>query len=351
LDTVYESDNAGFREVWAGVVGAMENASTGSTTLETMDAYKIALPVSLASAKLDASITFCSINSRPITFNGLSKDNCSELLSSMLHWLFTFFSACASPENFLVRATTAPPQNIPSENGEQKVALAGGSNMKQCVSPFAATGISVVDICSPGWTPTAGNITMLAEKIKATAIKGLKGIVLDLFGNIVLRFEQFDGSTALPYKSNGSFHLGGKVVCCNTEQFKKIVVSVSPIFQARGNIPCVVMPPMPRFLFVRCCSDTSHCTNANEQNYKETLLTDYIALRTVLIRQLVSLGCKNFKVLDTCCATGCPATSNTPTRIAELKNVTASDGVHFSKAGYSNIVNRCSACLSAMNEC
>jgi hypothetical protein len=166
LDTVYESDNAGFREVWAGVVGAMENASTGSTTLETMDAYKIALPVSLASATLDASITFCSINSRPITFNGLSKDNCSELLSSMLHWLFTFFRACASPENFLVRATTAPPQNIPSENGEQKVMLAGGSNMKQCVSPFAATGISVVDICSPGWTPTVGNVTMLAEKIK-----------------------------------------------------------------------------------------------------------------------------------------------------------------------------------------
>jgi hypothetical protein len=126
---------------------------------------------------------------------------------------------------------------------------------------------------------------------------------------------------------------------------------VSLILQAPGNTPCVVIPPMPRFLFVRCCSDTSHCTNANEQNYEETLLTDYIALRTVLIRQLVSLGCKNFKVLDTCCATGCPATSNTSTRIAELKNVTASDGVHFSKVGYSNIVKRCSTCLMAMNKC
>jgi hypothetical protein len=90
LDTVYESDNAGFREVWAGVVAAMENASTGATTLETMDAYKIALPVSLASATLDASITFCSINSCPITFNGLSKDNCAELLSSLLHWFSRF---------------------------------------------------------------------------------------------------------------------------------------------------------------------------------------------------------------------------------------------------------------------
>ncbi len=222
--------------------------------------------------------------------------------------------------------------------------------MKHCVSPFAATGISVIDICSLGWTPTVSYVTMLAEKIKSAASKGMKGIVLDLFWNIALRFEQFDGSTALPYKSNGSFHLGWKVVCCNTEQFKKVVVSVSPIFQARGNIPCVVIPPMPRLLFVRCCSDTSHCTNANEQNYKENLLTDNIALRTVLIRQLVSLGCKNFKVLDTCCATGCPATSNTSTRIAELKNVTAGDGVHFSKAGYSNIVHRCTACLSGMNE-
>ncbi len=79
------------------------------------------------------------------------------------------------------------------------MALAGGSNMKHCVSHFAATGVSVTDICSPGWTPTVDNVAMLAEKIKAAASNGLNGIVLDLFGNIALRFEQFDGSTALPY--------------------------------------------------------------------------------------------------------------------------------------------------------
>jgi hypothetical protein len=278
LETIYESDNAGFRDVWAGVVGAMENASTGSTTLDNMDAYKIALPMSLTSVALDSSVTFCSINSRPITYNGLSKDKCTELLSSLLHWLFTFFRACASPESFLARAKSAPTQSIPSENGERKVALAGGSNMKHCVSHFAATGVSVTDICSPGWTPTVDNVAMLAEKIKAAASNGLNGIVLDLFGNIALRFEQFDGSSALPYKSTGTFHLCGKVVCCSVEQFRKIVISVSPIIRARRSIPCVVIPPMPRFLFVRCCSDTGHCTNANEQKYKETLLTDFIAL-------------------------------------------------------------------------
>jgi hypothetical protein len=40
---VYDSDPLGFHEVWMQVVTAMEECSTGTTTLDVMDSYKIAL--------------------------------------------------------------------------------------------------------------------------------------------------------------------------------------------------------------------------------------------------------------------------------------------------------------------
>jgi hypothetical protein len=78
FSSVYENDNKGLHETWSSLVEAMENISTGSTRTEIMDSYKVALPSTLTSNNLDTCTTFCSNNSRPITFPGLSKDICSE---------------------------------------------------------------------------------------------------------------------------------------------------------------------------------------------------------------------------------------------------------------------------------
>ncbi len=97
LNTVYENSACSFHETWVRLVEAMENTSKGSTTLDVMDSYKVALPSSLNVESLDASITFCSHSSRPITTSGLSKDTCDELLSSLLEQVFVNFRACATP--------------------------------------------------------------------------------------------------------------------------------------------------------------------------------------------------------------------------------------------------------------
>jgi hypothetical protein len=46
--------------------------------------------------------------------------------------------------------------------------------------------------------------------------------VFDLLGNSSVRFEQFGGTTALPFKSNSKFHIAGKVVVTPPETFRKI---------------------------------------------------------------------------------------------------------------------------------
>jgi lysophospholipase L1-like esterase len=121
-----------------------------------------------------------------------------------------------------------------------------------------------------------------------------------------------------------------------------------PIIKAKGAKPAVIIPPLPRYLFTRCCSDADHCTNANEENFSAKLLTNFVQLRNELIKQLVSEGITNFKVMDLCCVTNCSLTANTASRLEELKKVTASDGVHFTGTGYTNLAKRCSDCLKTL---
>jgi hypothetical protein len=124
--SVYDTSPLGFHDVRLELVAAMEENSSGSITLDVMDSYKLALPSTLQSRALDKTVTFCTNNSRPVTFAGLSKDRCDELLGSLLRCLFENFRACLRPEIYLARADVT---NIPSENTGKKVTLVGASNL------------------------------------------------------------------------------------------------------------------------------------------------------------------------------------------------------------------------------
>jgi lysophospholipase L1-like esterase len=172
--------------------------------------------------------------------------------------------------------------------------------------------------------------------------------VFDLFGNSSIRFEQFDGTTALPFRANGKYHLGGKIVTAPADIFRRVIENVIPIIKEKGNKPCVIVPPLPRYLFARCCSSPEHCTNMQEKNYQETIMSGFIRLRTDLIKQLVTLGLTNFKVMDACCPANCSLTADISERIAEMKKITAKDGIHFVDAGYKKIAERVTTCMAAM---
>jgi hypothetical protein len=147
---VYDSDPLGFHEVWIQMVAAMEECSTGTTTLDVMDSYKIALPSTLATVKLDRTVTFCSNNSRPVVFNGLPKDRCCELLGSLLKFLYENFRACACPESYLERADVTINQ---SEIRENVVTLVGASNLGYSMAHFSDPNMTIVGVTVAGCRP------------------------------------------------------------------------------------------------------------------------------------------------------------------------------------------------------
>jgi hypothetical protein len=206
----------------------------------------------------------------------------------------------------------------------------------------------VVDHTTPGWIPSLDNIAKMQRTIGSDTSLG-SAYVFDLLGNSSLRYEQFDGTTALPFKMGGRFHFGGKVVTTPPEIFKKTVESIVPIIMKKGGNPGVIIPPLPRGLFSRCCKDDGHCTNVNDENFAAELLSGFIGLRTDLIRHLVKAGISNFKVLDACCVTNCVTTANLPEQLEGLQKVTLADGIHFNQDGYSNMVDRAFKCIETMS--
>jgi hypothetical protein len=70
-----------------------------------------------------------------------------------------------------------------------------------------------------------------------------KAFVFDLLGNSLVRFEQFDETTSLPYKSNGRLHLGGKIVTTPPDT-RHVVL----IIKAKGTKSAVIILSLSRYL-------------------------------------------------------------------------------------------------------
>jgi hypothetical protein len=99
------------------------------------------------------------------------------------------------------------------------------------VPHFADSSMQFEDVTSPGWTASAENIEKLRNTVETESMSAA-GLVFDILGNSSVRYEQFDGTTSLPFYSDGKYHLGGKVVITPTDVFKKVVNNVLPIFKA-----------------------------------------------------------------------------------------------------------------------
>jgi hypothetical protein len=266
------------------------------------------------------------------------------LLGSLLKFLFENFRACARPEAYLVRADETINQ---SEKSESIVTLVGASNLGYSMAHFSDSNMTIVGITVAGWTPCPENISQMIATVEEKT-KTSTAFVFDLLGNSSVRFEQFDGTTSLPFKSNGKFHLAGKVITTPPEIFKKVVHAITPIIKAIGSKPCIVLPPLPRYVFARCCNDKGHCINADDPEYQSFMMSGFVWLKNDLIKQLVSNGVSNFKVMDTCCVTSVPTTATIGERLSELKKVSSGDGIHFTAEGYQHMASHVIECLKTL---
>ncbi len=168
----------GWSRPWTG--------SLGTTRLDTMISHKVALPSSLSVTNLDFFVTFASNSSRPITFEGLSKYTCDELLCSLLGSIWEKHNWDTGPEDG-ARWSQQPKTHFCWLQGPWTVLY----------GLFTSWLFGLPD-----------SIEELTKETRYCVDIGAVAFVFDLFCSTSVRCEQFDDSSASLSKARADSHFG-----------------------------------------------------------------------------------------------------------------------------------------------
>jgi hypothetical protein len=223
----------------------------------------------------------------------------------------------------------------------KSVVVIGASNMRRLVPILQANGFAVSDLSSPGWLATEENVSTLIRTMSTTTLPPGSFVIMELFGNTVFRFEQFDGSLSLPFKDGTGYHMGGAITTVDENIFKKLIHLLGEVLMSAQSYIKIIIPPLPRYLFHRCCNRTGHSTNVGNDSHSMDLLSRTYKLEELLKTELTTLGVENFWVLNGVGGLlGLPLTDNKiPIEeiLLDLKGVFHTDGVHYTESTYRNL--------------
>jgi hypothetical protein len=328
--TVYQNNVLGIASVWDSLIVTLCKTDEDGLDLGYNEHYSVAMPSFLAPNAPLRNFKFKS-NSSHTTTRGMDCVASKELLSSLISKLKCTFATYANTEEIF----SAEPAELESMLVSKTVHIFGGSNMRKIIPELEKNGFVVVDNTIPGWVPNPANIAKLSEKIESAKPDDI--VVADLLTNTAYRYEQVDGTLALPYKSDGKYHFDGEIRICTTANLKSIFCSLKPAL-LKCKCHLVLTPPMPRHIHDRCCLSLDHCTNVGTEKHAEKMLGHVNTLRTACISNLEQIGAKKFSVPDVV-KLAMPACIGIPEYAAALKSLMKPDGVHFTDSGYSCIAN------------
>jgi hypothetical protein len=331
----------------APVNQAIKN-STGGTVLASPEAYTIPLPCSLDESTAGEPYTFYVTSSRPSVLTRIDKGQQEELLNCIANNLSRDFKIPLDIRSSSVNVTAN--QGGVVKEPVTRLILIGASNLQRTTAHFTSLGYEVLSYCTPGWLATPSNVAALLQKLESLPVGRETALVLDLFGNSTCRFVQFDGSSSLPIKTGGGYHLLGDVVVCNEANFDKIVDILNPLLTVLPGLLRIIVPPQPRYIFNGCCNEPTHSTNVGEPSHSEKLLSSLISLRARLKKTLASKIDKTFWLADSCCQVGEAAATPVAAKLAKLRTLCHPDGVHFTPEGDRNSAKNIASYVNALND-
>ena len=336
LARVYDGLGQGMSSCWGTLVIKLMEKATGHTQLTNIETYTVTLPVSLDPNSGSSPLTFCTNSSRPSILERMEQEQIGELLGSISTTL---------EKDFGIDIRTDPANvTVPEGTQVQKVVLVGASILKKTTGYMRAEGVEVVDMCVPGWSLTPENVAELTGRLRQLDNPSPVVYVLDLFGNSIFRFIDFDGTVSRPYKRDGHYHMPGEVTVVGEEVQHKLIQMAAPIWETVAGKHCIIMAPTPRYLFHKCCGNTAHCTNVEKDGHPEHFLKEVMQVRTRLKRSIAPGSHGKLWVSDSCEVLKGPAGLTAAERAAALREVSATDGVHFSEAGYFNLATNVLKC-------
>ncbi len=338
FEKVYDKNSLGVLPVWKKMVEYLGKTDEDGLDLGFTDIYTVALPCTLAPGALLVPFKFKN-SSNHTTLRGLDSLASYELVRTLLNLLQCNFATVAnSDELFSAEPAT---QSFGGKDISQ-IIVCGGSNLSKIVQKLANMGYTVLDLTAKGWTPTEKNIQTLSEALKSLPEQPGTVAILDLLGNVAYREMQLDGTLALPRKSEGKYHIDGKVHVCGKMSLTTLITSLKPVLDLL-KFPLIFTSPIPRYLFNGCCTSEDHCIGVDTEDYVKSLLQETLSLRAVCKTALQTLGAKTGWVPDLI-GNLLPACNDISEQATGLRHIMAADGVHFTLQGYEKLADTLFKC-------
>ena len=329
LARVYAGVVHGMSSSWGLVTIKVMELAVGHTQLANVETYTVSLPTGLDPNLGSTPLAFCANSSRSSILNKMDQEQIDGLLDAV--------SGTLGRELSIDVRINAANVKAGGDIQARKVILVGASVLKRAGECMAVNGTEVVDLCVPGWSITPDNVRELTDKLKGLDVQGPTVVVMDLFGNSVFRYIDYDGTESRPFKQGGGFHMPGEVTVVGADIMSKLLEMVMPILDAVPGQHYIVVAPPPRYLFYKCCGNESHCTNVSKDTHPGLLLSKTMAVRLTLKNALVHRFKGKIWITDTCDVLPEPAGLSIADRVEALRDVCGTDGVHFNQEGYVNL--------------
>jgi hypothetical protein len=106
-------------------------------------------------------------------------------------------------------------------------------------------------------------------------------VVCQLFDNSIYYGAREEGERLLPKKGlDRRYHVEGDLMIVNKTAFRELFSLATQIIRSAVGKLVILLIPLPRYLFKKCCSDPSHIMNKDSSGYEQTMREALTAIGT-----------------------------------------------------------------------
>jgi hypothetical protein len=213
------------------------------------------------------------------------------IVTALISDLNEFYGVGLDPSPKLERGVST--QVTPITKG--RLILVGASHMVRLAKSL---GPGVITLAYPGFKPSVAAVTHIVEKLGLLKLEKNDTVICDLLSNVAFMGTDEGGlPTEASRAEDGRFHIIGSLTTAPPSVIKKNLAMCTPLSESIGNAGTVLISPIPRYVYNRCCSNTTHVENLTDPDYDEEIGMGLEGIKRI-IRNWATELLPNFALID-----------------------------------------------------
>jgi hypothetical protein len=261
----------------------------------------------------------------------ISQEGEGRLIMSLFEEINNFYGMGIDPNPTLERGSVTQGADM----NKIRTVFVGASHMTRLADEM---GHDVVNLAFPGFRPKEQMLNEIASKLAELKLGKKDTVVVDLLSNVVFMGTNNDGlPTEATRAEDGSYHVVGSLTIAPPSLTKKILAGCSKLAHALKETGTVLVSPIPRYVFRKCCDNPEHI-----ENFEDPELDEEVVLGLERVKKIL----QNWAIDHDLCFEIIDPTLLADTRDLGLRERTTSSGqrlwrlddpVHLTTGGYRDI--------------